>query len=283
MCSFKANQAIKIASEYIYHWRVYTQLRARQRYAINHMAFGRAYRQCQRIVKEWSIHSKEQGRVKRLARNHRSTQNMKIMRLVFSEMRRYAHTRREKNTTKSEASRAFAKAICKKVLRSMRQFATQSKEKHRERVSLSEEYASRLKAKVFYNMARMCKKLSLVAQKGRQVRALHSSRVRLATLREWHFCCLVLQHATRHRQFRLKRQWFGLLCDAVCLHNEHKQKKLKAQRFRDRSLKFELLWFLREFAYEQETKRRRCAMLTEQGEHIHHHHLLNGFFRQLQS
>ena len=76
-------------------------------------------------------------------------------------------------------------------------------------------------------------------------------------MKEWFFQSLLFVRAHHQHDFSLKKKWFYVLREAVILSQINKQKKIKAHRFRIQNLKYDFIWFLKEYVFEQDLKRAR--------------------------
>ena len=69
-------------------------------------------------------------------------------------------------------------------------------------------------------------------------------------MKEWHITAIQFSHARKYYNFHLKKSKFQLLREAMLLSQISHHKKIKAQRFKENNLKYNLLWFLKEYIYE---------------------------------
>ena len=74
-------------------------------------------------------------------------------------------------------------------------------------------------------------------------------------LGEWHIAATKMKLANEHYLSNLKRFYMLQFQQAIILAQISSQKKLRAQKFRENNMKYEFLWFLKEYHYEQQTKK----------------------------
>ena len=106
--------------------------------------------------------------------------------------------------------------------------------------------------------------LAVLRQKEVQLKNKIEANIKTTILEEWHLCSTVMLGAQRHYEFQLKKL-FLLKMKEGCLLSQIKQHKtIKADKMWQRNIKYEFLWFLKEFKYEQDAKRARRNYLLAQ-------------------
>mgnify|MGYP001075025456 CR=1 FL=1 len=73
--------------------------------------------------------------------------------------------------------------------------------------------------------------------------------------KEWLVSATIMKQAMLHSRHYIKKLWFSKFVEGILLSQISTQKNQKAQKFRDSHIKFDLLWFLHEYRYEQVARR----------------------------
>ena len=87
------------------------------------------------------------------------------------------------------------------------------------------------------------------------VKENHNMLTKSLFIKEWHLISLKSVRASSHHDFFLKRASFHKFREGIIIHQINTQKKIKAGKFRIKKLKSDLLWFFKEYLFEQQTKR----------------------------
>ena len=83
------------------------------------------------------------------------------------------------------------------------------------------------------------------------VRENHNLLSKSLFIKEWHLISLKSVRAKSHHEFFLQRASFRKFSEGIVIHQINTQKKIKAGKFRIKKLKSDLLWFLKEYLFEQ--------------------------------
>ena len=122
LCTFKANQAIKMATDCIQRWRSYAQLRARQRLVLKQMAYNRAVRQCQQIVAGWRHHAAYTQQTQSKLRSYRNRRDREAKNLVFLAIRNFVQDQSDRSLLKFKAQHTHERNLKARCLRHLQGF-----------------------------------------------------------------------------------------------------------------------------------------------------------------
>lgn len=160
-----------------------------------------------------------------------------------------------------KAKHFFERKLKFNLLANLLTYSNYKTKKNFQSSTAREIFQSRMKRKCLGAMKEVCSLLQQHSANYEAVRARTEASVKREFLRQWIFNLNLSQQMQSHYHFQLKCTWLNIFKEAVLLSQIMRQKKHMGADYLIKSRKIKLLSFLREYRYEQVSKRFRRERL----------------------